>query len=188
MRRVMLSMPNIKVIGIATNGIEAISEIKRKKPHGALLDFSMPGANGFEVFLEAKRWSPLTKFAIITGQSTAPLLKRIFDAGIDGLFIKSERPEDVCSGVVDMLSGIRSISPSVEAQIDTLRQKDELSNREYQVLQELARGLSNRQIAERLGVSPKTVDTHRTNLLRKMGVSSTASLLVSAMRKGMIDI
>ena len=87
-----------------------------------------------------------------------------------------------------MLDGERVISATVQSQIKTLSQQDELSNREYQVLQELARGLSNRKIADRLGVSPKTVDTHRTNLLRKMEVTSTASLLVAAMRKGMIDI
>jgi len=184
----MQSVADIEVVGMASNGIDAISEIKRKKPDGALLDLTMPGANGLEVFLEGKRWSPETKFAIITGQSAAPLLKKLFDAGIDGLFVKCERPQDICSGIVDMLSGNRVVSAAVQTQINKLQKLSELSNREYQVLHELARGLSNRKIADRLGVSPKTVDTHRTNLLRKMNVTSTASLLVAAMRKGMIDI
>lgn len=188
MSRAMQSVPNIHVVGIVTNGIDAISEIKRKKPDGALLDLSMPGANGLEVFLEAKRWSPLTQFAIITGRSAAPLFKKINDSGIHGLFVKNESPEEIRDGILTMLEGTRFISQEAQNLIQKAKENTELSKREYQVLQGLARGQTNRDLADTLGVSPKTVDTHRTNLLRKMDVTSTASLLVSAMRKGMIDI
>jgi len=179
---------DIRVVGIVKNGIDAIAEIKLKKPEGALLDLSMPGANGLEVFMEAKRWSPLTQFAIITGRSAAPLFKTIYDAGIDGLFVKSEAPQNIREGIVEMLSGKRFISPEAQTIIMNSQNAPELSKREYQVLQALARGHTNRKIANILGLSPKTVDTHRTNLLRKMNVTSTASLLVSAMRQDMIDI
>ena len=188
MSRAMQAVPNVHVVGLVRNGIDAISEIKRKKPDAALLDLSMPGANGLEVFLEACRWSPSTYFAIITGRSAAPLFKKIHDSGIHGLFVKNEPPEDICAGVMKMLSAGCFISEQAQEIITNAEKNAELSKREYQVLQGLARGQTNRELADILGVSPKTIDTHRTNLLRKMRVTSTASLLVSAMRKGMIDI
>lgn len=188
MSRAIQTVPNIHVVGIVTNGIDAISEIKRKTPNGALLDLSMPGANGLEVFMEARRWSPLTRFAIITGRSAAPLFKKIYESGIHGLFVKNEPPEEICAGIIHMLKGKRFISQEAQTLIAKAKENTDLSKREYQVLQGLARGQTNRELGDILGVSPKTVDTHRTNLLRKMEVSSTASLLVSAMRKGMIDI
>ena len=188
LKRAVQAVPNIHVVGIVTNGIDAISEIKRKTPDAALLDLSMPGANGLEVFMEARRWSPLTRFAIITGRSAAPLFKKLDESGIHGLFVKNEPPEEICAGIIIMLEGDRFISQEAQNLIANAKENTELSQREYQVLQGLARGKTNRELADILGLSPKTVDTHRTNLLRKMDVSSTASLLVSAMRKGMIDI
>ena len=158
MRRVMQAVPDIDVVGMATNGIDAISEIKRKQPDGALLDLSMPGANGLEVFLEAKRWSPNTRFSIITGRSAAPLFKKLYDAGIDGLFVKSELPEDICVGILKMLDGTRFISKEVQTAIEKIRAQNELSNREYQVLQELARG-------GRLGrADPEAISVRRDRL------------------------
>lgn len=186
--RAIQAVPNVHVVGIVKNGIDAISEIKRKKPDAALLDLNMPGANGLEVFLEARRWSPSTRFAIITGRSAAPLFRKIHDSGIHGLFVKNEPPQDICEGVIEMLSTGRFISAQAQDNITKAENDTELSKREYQVLQGLARGQTNRELADVLNLSPKTVDTHRTNLLRKMNVTSTASLLVSAMRKGMIDV
>lgn len=188
MSRTLQTVPNIHVVGTVTNGIDAIAQIKRKTPDGALLDLSMPGANGLEVFLEAQRWSPQTRFAIITGRSAAPLFKKIQASGIHGLFVKNEPPEDICAGIIKMLNGEQFISSQAQDIIEKANEDPELSKREYQVLQGLARGQTNRELADVLGVSPKTIDTHRTNLLRKMEVTSTASLLVSAMRKGMIDV
>lgn len=188
MESVINSVVDLKVIGTASNGIEAIAMIKRLKPNCALLDLSMPGANGLEVFLEAKRWSPDTRFVIITGISAASLFKQLYDAGIDGLFVKNSPPEEISAGVSKIANGLRVISPQAQAIIDEAEQKQQLSARELQVLQGLARGQNNRQIAESLGISPKTIDTHRTTLLRKMNVNSTAALLVAAMRGGMIDV
>lgn len=188
METVIQAVPELEVIGTASNGIEAISLIKQRSPDCAVLDLSMPGANGLEVFLEAKRWSPKTKFVIITGISAAILFKRLYDEGVDGLFVKNTPPEIISAGLVQVANGVRVISDAAMVEIKNAQRNGELSKREIDVLRELSRGQNNKQIASALGISPKTVDTHRTNLLRKMDVTSTASLLVSAMRKGMIDI
>lgn len=186
MEAVIESVPELQVIGKAFNGIEAISLIKRLQPDCALLDLSMPGANGLEVFQEAKLWAPKTRFAIITGISAASLFRNLYEAGIDGLFVKNMEPEKITSGVLDICKGKRIISKDAMRAIKSAQENEKLTNREHEVLRALSRGLSNKEIARELNVSPKTIDSHRTNLLRKMNVHSTAALLVAAMKTGIL--
>jgi len=188
MESVVQSVPNLKVVGKAFNGIDAISLIKRTQPDCALLDLSMPGANGLEVFQEAKRWSPKTKYAIITGISAATLFQNLYEAGIDGLFVKNSPPETITSGILKICQGMRVISDEAMATIELAQDNEKLSKREHQVLNALSQGLTNKEIADHLGVSPKTIDNHRTNLLRKMNVHSTAALLVAAIKTGILSL
>jgi DNA-binding NarL/FixJ family response regulator len=178
----------LHIVGTATNGIEAIALVKRLKPDCAVLDLSMPGANGLEVFIEAKRWSPDTCFAIVTGISAASLFKQLYDSGIDGLFVKNSPPDIIRDGIVRVAHGERTISDEALDAIKSVQETDELSKRELEVLQALSLGKSNKEIADKFGISPKTIDTHRTNLLRKMNVNNTASLLVKAMKNGLLHI
>ena len=186
MEAVIESVPELEVIGKAFNGIEAISLIKRTQPDCALLDLSMPGANGLEVFEEAKLWAPKTKFAIITGISAASLFRNLYEAGIDGLFVKNMQPEKITAGVLDICKGKRVISDEAIAAIKIAQENEKLTQREHEVLRALSQGLSNKEIARQFNVSPKTIDSHRTNLLRKMNVHSTAALLVTAMKTGIL--
>lgn len=182
------TIPELEVVGTAENGIQAIALIKKTKPDCALLDLSMPGANGLEVFLEAKRWSPDTKFAIVTGISAAAVFKQLYDAGIDGLFVKNETPEQMRQGILEVSEGKRVISEQSMQAIKRAQEYGEFTKRELQVLQGLARGQSNIEIADWLGLSPKTVDSHRSNLRRKLNVNNTASLIVKAIRAGLVDV
>lgn len=188
MESVIQSVSSLEVIGTAANGIEAIALIKQLKPDCAVLDLSMPGANGLEVFQVAKQFSPKTRFAIITGMSASAVFKQLYDAGIDGLFVKNTAPEIISAGLVKVSQGIRVISDEAMRAIQSVKMQGELSKRELQVLQALARGQTNKQIAKAFGISPKTIDNHRTNLLAKMNVNSTAALLVAAMRNGLLDV
>jgi DNA-binding NarL/FixJ family response regulator len=188
MEKAIKSVAGLRVIGKAFNGIEAIAVIKKFQPDCAVLDLSMPGANGMEVFLEAKRWSPNTKFIIVTGISAAVLFKQLYDAGIDGLFVKNAPAEQITDGILRVCAGYRVISDVAMAEIESVEAKKKLSNREVEVLNALSRGKNNREIAEALGLSPKTIDSHRTNLLRKMNVNSTAALLVKAIQTGILDV
>ena len=187
METVIESVPELQVVGKAFNGIDAISLIKRKQPDCALLDLSMPGANGLEVFQEAKLWAPNTRFAIITGISAATLFRNLYEAGIDGLFVKNTQPETITKGVLDICKGKRVISEDAMTAIKKAQENKKLTQREHEVLRALSQGLSNKEIARQFNVSPKTIDSHRTNLLRKMNVNSTAALLVSAMKTGILS-
>jgi len=188
MATVVDKIPNFTIAGTASNGIEAIALIKKHQPDCALLDLSMPGANGLEVFLEGKRWSPKTRFIIVTGISAAALFQQLYEAGIDGLFVKNSPPDVITQGIIKVSQGERVISEEAMKAIERVQSNGTLSKRELQVLNALAQGKNNKEIAEHLSLSPKTIDSHRTSLLRKMNVNSTAALLVNAIRSGLLDV
>lgn len=188
METAIQAVEGLRVIGKAFNGIEAIAAIKKFQPDCAVLDLSMPGANGLEVFLEAKKWAPNTRFAIVTGISAAVLFKQLYDAGIDGLFVKNAPAKQITDGILRICDGDRVISAEAMAAIESVEADKKLSKRELEVLSALSRGESNKEIAEAMGLSPKTIDSHRTNLLRKMNVNSTAALLVKAIQTGILDV
>ncbi|MEP3198791.1 MAG: response regulator transcription factor [Lentilitoribacter sp.] len=179
---------DFEVIGTARNGIDAIAQIKRLSPDAAILDFIIPGATGLEIMVEAKRWSPKTKFIIVTGSPSAQIFSQITDAGADGIFLKSGPVEELLNGVRDIANGRKIIGAGTKKFLNEIKYSDELSVREIEVLQSIARGLSNKQIAEHLGISPKTVDNHRTNMMRKLNVHSTATLLVRAIKDDLITV
>jgi DNA-binding NarL/FixJ family response regulator len=187
-RAAIASMNGFDVVGVVANGIEAISGIKRLRPDCAVLDIAMPGASGLEVLIEARRWSPETRIAIVTGNPSPGIFRQLVDAGAQGIFLKSASVDELRDGIRDVASGRRVVGSGVERVLAVAASSSELSRRETEVLQCVARGLSNTGIAERLGISPKTVDTHRTSLMRKLGAHSTATLLVRAIRDGLIDV
>lgn len=174
------------VVGSATNGIEAIAMIKAHAPDCAVLDLAMPGANGVEVMLECRRWSPNTRIVVLTGSDSAATIRGVHKAGAEGIFVKSTAPEQICQGIYDVACGASHYGDTIQQMLEEAEQLEKLTAREREVLIGLSKGLSNQGISERLGVSPKTVDSHRTSLMRKMGVNSTAALLVKAMRDGLV--
>ena len=177
-----------EVVATASNGMDAIVAGKVHQPDIMLLDMSMPDATGLEVFAEVRRGSPDTRAAIITGNPTPMIFAQLEGAGIDGLFLKNAPVEEICAGIVRIAMGERVISDGAQAAIDAAASREPLSTRELEVLQSIANGLTNTKIAERLSISPKTVDNHRTNLMRKLGVNSSASLIVEAVKSGLIDV
>jgi len=183
-----LSEKGIDVAGRAQNGIRAISMIRRLQPDVAVLDLTMPGATGLEVVLELRRWSVPTRFVVVTGTGTPKVLQEIERAEVQGIFLKNAPVEAICEGILAVAAGQKVISPAAQKILDDAAEADKLTARELQVLQAIARGLTNQAASEALGISSKTIDTHRTNLMRKLGVRSTASLLVRAMRDGLIDV
>lgn len=178
----------IKVVGCAANGITALSLIKKLAPDCAVLDLSMPGASGLEVILEARRWSVPSRYVVVTGNSSPRILHELERAGVHGVFLKSAPIDEICNGILAVAKGGTVISQPVQKILAATKQASTLTTRELQVLQAIARGMTNRAASEDLGISAKTIDTHRTNLMRKLGVHSTATLLVRAMRDGLIDV
>lgn len=182
-----MTLDEVEIVGTSTNGIDAIVEIRKNKPDCAILDYNMPGANGLEVFLEAKRWSPATRFILLTGTASAGTVRTLVDAGIHGVSLKDDSEVEILELVRQVCAGRSVIGASVQRLLKAAADNVTLTDREHAILQVLARGHTNASAAESLGISPKTVDSHRTSLMRKFAVNSTASLLLAAVRAGLLD-
>ena len=179
---------SVQVVGEAENGIEAISITKTARPDLLLLDAGMPLSRGMEVFGEVRRWSPDTKVAVVTGFTSAGSLADWIGAGVDGLFLKSCPPDEMADGFSLLLHGQGYVSKEVLQILERDDETSELSLRERQVLHLLAQGCSNAAIAERLSISAKTVDNHRTRMMAKLNVHSIAQLLAYALKEGLLDV
>ncbi len=176
------------IVGRAENGIRALALIRKLQPVCAVLDLSMPGATGLEVILEARRWSVSTRFVVVTGAGSPSVLQELHRAGAQGIFLKSSPTDEICDGILAVAAGREAISKAVRKALEQAQDAKSLTTRELQVLQAIARGQTNQTASQALGISAKTIETHRANLMRKLGVRSTASLLVRAMRDGLIDV
>lgn len=185
--KALAARDEVEVLGTVTNGIDAIVEIRKAKPDCAILDYNMPGANGLEVFLESKRWSPRTRFVLLTGTASMETIRTLIDAGIHGVCLKDDTETEIVEIIRQVCAGRTVVGASVQRQLKASTESVALTDRELAVLQALARGHTNASAAESLGISPKTVDSHRTNLMRKFTVNSTASLLLAAVRAGILD-
>lgn len=183
MQRAVGETDGLCVVGVASCGIEAIGLARRLEPDLAVLDFQMPDATGLEVVAEIARWSPGTRCAIVTGVTRPAVLTQIARAGVPGLFLKGASPQEICAGLVRVAQGATVLPEG----LDMAASGPELSPREREVLQGIARGLTNAGIAEDLSISPKTVESHRASLMRKLGVHSTAALLARAVRDDLVS-
>lgn len=187
MKGILRTIPNVEVVGEAENGFEAIALGKSLRPSLLLLDSAMPLSRGIEVFGEVRRWSPDTKVAVVTGFTAAQSLADWVASGVDGVFLKSCPPEEMVLGFDMILRGETYISKEVLKILEDSLDVPEISLRERQVLHLIAQGCANAAIAERLSISPKTVDNHRSRMMAKLGVHSTAQLLAYALKEGLLD-
>jgi DNA-binding NarL/FixJ family response regulator len=185
--KALVTIEGVDIVGSVTNGLDAIVQIRKQQPDCAILDYNMPSANGMEVFLEAKRWSPLTRFILLTGTAMPDTIRSFVEAGIQGICLKDCTEDEILDVVRKVLAGKTAIGPSAQQVLNATSEPLAVTDRELAVLQAIARGHTNTSAAELLGISPKTVDSHRTNLMRKFHVNSTVSLLLAAVRAGLLD-
>jgi DNA-binding NarL/FixJ family response regulator len=183
----MVETDGIAVVDEAGDGLQAISAVRQHRPHLLLLDVQMPHAGGLEVLLEARRWSPDTKIVILTGVMSVGKISELVSSGVDGLFSKGEDNTELYRQLPNILRGRRHIAASLVAMLEDAPDAPDLTARERQTLNLIVAGQSNKEIAETLGISAKTVDRHRTSLMQKLDVHSVAQLIAYALREGLID-
>ena len=177
----------VEVVAEAENGLEALSFCRKERPDLLSLDAAMPLSRGMEVYGEVRRWSPETRVVVVTGFTAVGALADWSAAGVDGLLLKSCPPEELREGFRLVLAGGGYVSKAVLKALRDAPEEAPLTARERQVLHLIAQGCSNAAIAERLGISPKTVDNHRTRLMAKLDVNSVAQLLALALKEGLLD-
>ncbi|TDK45741.1 response regulator [Antarcticimicrobium luteum] len=185
--RQILTSAGLDVVAEASDGLEAIAMIRSHRPALLTLDIAMPYSRGIEVFGEARRWSPETRIIVFSGMTSTGLLSELAGAGADAIFLKRDELESFSASIPKVMSGQRILGPGVRDLLDSTSSIETLTARERQILNLVAQGLNNRDIGARLGVSAKTVDNHRTNLMRKVNVHSAAELLALALREGLLD-
>jgi DNA-binding NarL/FixJ family response regulator len=183
----ILQSAGLRVVAEAQDGLEAVAQVRAHQPTLLTLDIAMPYARGIEVFVEARRWSPETKIIVFSGMTSVGLFRELDQAQVDGIFLKRGDLEQFSKAVRRVLSGERVLSADVLEMLEKADNTHELTLRERQILSLVAQGHTNKEIGERLGVSAKTIDNHRTNLMRKTGVHSVAGLLAFALREGLLE-
>ncbi len=177
----------IEVLGEAANGLESIAAVRVHKPHLLLLDVQMPLAGGTEVVLETRRWSPETKIVVLTGISAVGKISELLEARIEGLFSKATENDELYRALPLILRGGRHVSEYMVNLLEAAPERVALTDRERQTLNMIVAGRSNKEMATLLGISPKTIDRHRTNLMQKLNVHSVAQLIAFALKEGLID-
>lgn len=185
-KQIVGSSADFNIIGEAEDGLSAVALVKLHQPDLIILDIAMPQATGIEAIEEVRRWSPKTKIAVLTGMTTQKLLCHIYDSGVEGIFMKSGNTTGWVDDLIAICKGARKIPDEVMKVVAQV-QSIQLTRRERQVLFAVVRGESNAKISARLNISSSTVDGHRTKLMRKMGVHSTAELIAKAFRDGLLE-
>jgi len=187
----------IEVIGEAEDGRQAIKKVEQLLPDVVLMDIAMPGLNGLEATRQIKKRFPEVKVLILTMHANEEYIFQILRAGASGYVVKQAAPSELVSAIQAAYRGESFLSPSISRKVieEYIRQAeataekdsyDQLTNREREVLQLIAEGHPNREIAEMLHISVKTVETHRAHLMDKLDIHSTAELTQYAIRKGVI--
>ncbi len=180
-------LARFEVLACAEDGLCAIAEVKRHRPDLLFLDISMPLASGAEVIHDIRRWSPDTRIVVFTGITSPGLVASTVEAGVDGLFSKGSPAAAMIDKLPIILRGGRHIAPEFQEMIQRGQQAAALTDRERQILNMVVAGKTNKEIAQQLNISPKTVDKHRTSLMTKLDVHSAAQLMMRALKDGLID-
>jgi DNA-binding NarL/FixJ family response regulator len=196
-RRILEDDPGFAVVGEAGNAQDGVALAKKERPDVVLMDMSMPDANGIHAAREILRERPETRILVLSMYSDAQYVRSALDAGVSGYILKSALETDLTRAVRAVAGGQQYLSPELShVLIRALREKqdkpeppdafDQLTQREKQVLQLIAHGKSNKEIAAILTLSVNTVAVHRANLMSTLGVHKAAELVLYAVRKGLV--
>ncbi len=198
LRALLTSDPEFDVVGEAEDGMEAVKTVKRLSPDVVIMDLSMPKMNGVQAIKEIKRMAPHTKIVVLTVHRNEEYILAAFQAGGDGYVLKYASHEELVSAIRTVLKGHPYLSPSVSAVVLEKYLEGQkrlglespwhrLTQRETEVLKLIAEGYKNKQIADMLGISAKTVERHRANLMKKLDLHSGPALTAFAVEKGLIS-
>lgn len=195
-KAIISSEPRFDLIGDANNGKEALRFLEHLKVDIALLDIDMPEMNGIDATRIIKKEYSNCKVIILTMHDEPGMIKELMAIGADGYILKNSDKEEMIKAVLTVAEGGNYFSGDVmeamERPVQVATDKNtgiitELTNRELEILQLVAKGLSNKEIGEELFISHRTVDTHRTNLMKKIEVHNVAGLIRFAMDHGLVE-
>lgn len=179
---------DIEVVGTAASGQEALDKIPSLNVDVMLTDLRMKGMDGDELTIALRRCCPRLQTAVLTNFHSDEDVFRAMRAGVRAFLLKSSPMEDVISAVRSVHAGERWIPPHIAQQLADRVARNELSSRELEILQLIASGLRNREIAEKLHISENTVRNHINNLLEKLDSRDRTEALTLALRQGLVRL
>ncbi len=195
-RRILEDDPELQVVGEASNGLDAIGLVKKTDPDVVVMDMAMPEMSGLHATMELMKQRPGTKVLILSMYSDEQYVRNALDAGAKGYILKNAIENDLTRAVKAVASGEQYLAPELSSLLIRAMQTggfdktsdpyDRLTQREKQVLQLIAHGKSNKEIAVMLDLSVNTVAVHRANLMSALGVHKTAELVLFAVKKGLV--
>lgn len=188
---------DLQVTAETGDGLEALRLTEKFKPDVLIVDMMMPGLSGLEVARQAKRISPATRTIVLSMYDAESYVVESLRAGVAGYVLKKSSSQELVFAIRQALAGNLYLSPSLnERAIQAYMQRAEgsrledpyetLTAREREIFQLAAEGQSNPQIAEQLSLSPRTVEMHRANLMKKLGLKSQTELVIYAVRRGAV--
>lgn len=184
---------DINPVILAKNGRELLDLMRGQSVHVVLLDIDMPELNGVETTRELKRLFPDVRILILTMHDEKHFIQQLIGEGAHGYLLKNSSRDELTTAIRLVYSGKNSFSGEVTMKLagsdesEVSNELSELTSREMEILTEIAKGKSNKEIGEELFISHRTVDTHRTNLMKKLDVNNIAGLIRIAYRNNLID-
>jgi DNA-binding NarL/FixJ family response regulator len=200
LRATLEAEPDVELIGEASNGREAVTRVNELQPDIVVMDVGMPELNGLEATRQIRAVSPSVRVLILTVHESEQVVREVLDAGAQGYLLKSDAGRDLVHAVRALIEDkpfftskvarmvlqgfLRRPAGNEEKEPSTATQ---LSMREREIVQLLAEGKSNKEVAQLLGISVKTAETHRTNIMRKLEMHSITDLVRYAIRNKMVE-
>lgn len=198
LRALLAAEGDLEVIGEEADGMKVVDMVDRLRPNVLVLDVQMPGLNGLEITRQIMQRAPKTRVVILSMHANETYVLEALRYGAAGYVFKDADPAEVLEAVRAVNAGRRYLSRALsERAIEAYAEKahaaasdpyDTLTTREREVLQLAAESSSTSEIAARLGISPRTVETHRENLMRKLGLQSQTDLIRYALRRGIVPL
>lgn len=196
LRRLIEGEDDIRLSGEAADGREVLEQVELHRPDVVILDIGMPRLTGLETLEQIRSKHPSVKTILLSVHADPPMVQNAISLGVDGYLLKNARPDEILAAIRAVTHGGSYFSPPIAreivAQIREPRPESEqpfstLSGREREVLHLIADGLSAKEIAVKLQISNKTVEAHRTSLMRKVGVRKATELVRYAVRHGLVE-
>jgi DNA-binding NarL/FixJ family response regulator len=194
-RRILEAQEGLAVVGEVSDGESALAFVGGTDVDVLVLDLTMPGMDGFEVLRRVKGTRPGLKVLVLTMHANPEYVARAVQDGADGYLLKDSAVQDLVAAIEAVMADRAYYSPPVQLQLSEMlrahaappRPVDLLTDREREVLKLVADGLSTKEIASQLDISSRTVETHRANLMRKLGLKSVALLTQFAIKEGLVE-
>ena len=171
---------------VAANGGEMLQMVDEYEPDLVIVDHEMPGMSGLDLVTQLRRRGQPCMIVVLTGIADESLLFDYEELGGEGIVLKQEDPDELIAAIKSIIAGDRHVSAPVQALIAKATNLEKLTSRERLVIRHIAQGLSAKEISQIMGVSPKTVDNHRTNLMQKLDLHNAAEVAAFASKSGLV--